>query len=407
MSSAALDYRAPGFRVSLSTWSKFHFFDLARFFNERGMLGQIFTNIPRFRLAHEGIPQSLIESKSFPALLNYGLKYLQLPCPAWIERPLAWAIDDGQQHFITRRLKECDVFIALSGAGLFGGRVTQKRGGAFISERASSHVLWQRDILSEEFGRHRLAAPFFDQRMVDKELKEYAESDAVVVPSSFARHTFIEKGVDSTKVIVIPYGVDQKVFGKDVVDRNDGEFRVLWAGQISLRKGIPYLLEAFSKLKHPRKRLRMAGAVHPEMRNILRTLPLDNVEFLGVLDKAKLRRAFNDSDVFAIASIEEGLAYVIAQALAAGLPIVATENSGAADLITNGVEGFIEPARDPSALAERLRQLSDDVGLRQTMSQVALTRAAALRGWSQHGARYLRLATHLSHARNRKVPFGG
>ena len=55
--------------------------------------------------------------------------------------------------------------------------------------------------------------------------------------------------------------------------------------------------------------------------------------------------------------MEEGLALVQAQALACGCPVIGTWNTGAADLFSDGVEGFIVPPRDPKAIAERLRQL--------------------------------------------------
>src|SRR6516164_339458 len=111
--------------ISLSTWSKFHFFELARQIHKAGLLKQVFTNIPRYRLAHEEIPQKLIESNPFPAVINYALKYFQIRCPATLEHHLEWVVDDAQQRFIRQRLRECDVFVALSGAGLFGGRLTQ------------------------------------------------------------------------------------------------------------------------------------------------------------------------------------------------------------------------------------------------------------------------------------------
>jgi starch synthase len=383
-------------KVSFSTWSKFHFFQLARYFYEAGALRQVFTNIPRMRLIHEGIPQPFIESNPFPALLNYGLKYFQIPCPAAFEYRLIRTIDESQQSFIARRLLECDAFVALSGAGLIGGRMTQRHGGRFVCERASTHIVWQRDILTEEFGRCGLSAPFFDERLVDKELHEYEESDKVVVPSQFVRQSFVELGVNQDKIVVIPYGVDLSTFGRDDVRRDDGEFRVVWAGQVSLRKGIPYLLDAFAKLRHPRKRLKIAGAVHTEMRALLHKLPLDEVEFLGVLDKQCLRQLYNASDVFCIASIEEGLAYVIPQALACGLPVVATANSGAMDLITEGLEGFVVPARKPDIIAERLQQLADDPELRSTMGNAALARVASLRGWREHSERYLSLISQLT-----------
>ncbi len=383
-------------KVAVSTWSKFHFFDLARYLNEAGVLSQIFTNIPKFRLKHEGLPQEKIESTPFPAILNYAAVYKGLALPAGISQPLARMIDRGQQHFVTRRLKRCDVLIGLSGAGLGGGRKAQAAGGRFICERASSHIEWQRDILDEEFKKFNLPTVYVESEFVEKEMLEYEESDAIVVPSTFVLNSFLERGVNPDKIVLNPYGVDLSTFGVDPIVRADDDFRVLWVGQISIRKGIPYLLEAFKKLKHPRKRLVLVGAVQPEIRAFLATQALDRVEFLGVMSKPRVRAVMNGCDVFCIASIEEGMAKVTAEAMACGLPAIASANSGAAEILDDGVQGFIVPAREAGVMADRLQHLADDPALRRRMGEAARARVASLGGWRDYGRRYLDLIERLT-----------
>jgi len=383
-------------KLSLSTWSKFHYFQLARHFHRAGLLKQLFTNLPWFRLTKEGIPRPIVESNPFPALAYYGVKQLQIPLSAWLERRMVWALDASQQQFIVRRLQECDVFIALSGAGLFGGRLTQRRGGRFVCERASTHICRQREVLTEEYRRFGLPVPFFDERLVEKEVQEYDECDAIVVPSRFVWQSFIEQGVDFRKLCINSYGVDLTAFGNDHVMRDDGEFRVVWVGQVSLRKGIPYLLQAFHRLRHPRKRLLIAGPIDRGMRPVLATLPRHGVEFLGAMNKTDLRALLNRCDVFCIASIEEGMAYVTMEAMSCGLPVVCTHNSGAGEIVTDGREGFLVTARDERVIAHYLEQLADDSELRLRMGEAGRQRVQGIGGWREYGERYLSLIALLT-----------
>jgi glycosyltransferase involved in cell wall biosynthesis len=84
-------------------------------------------------------------------------------------------------------------------------------------------------------------------------------------------------------------------------------------------------------------------------------------------------------------SLDEGMALVQGQAMACGCPVIATTNTGAEDLFTDGVEGFIVPIRDPDSLAKRMQQLAEDSSLLQRMSEAALARVRELGGWQQYG----------------------
>jgi starch synthase len=383
-------------KVVLSTWGKFHFFDLARELHQAGVLARICTNIPRYRLQNENIPQHLIATNPLPAAFRYAAFKYNVKLPAAMDRPLARWIDAAQQGFVVGQVQDCDALVALSGAGLHGGRAVQARGGRFVCERSSTHIEWAKQIMEEEYRRFGEPPPYFEPRFVEKELAEYAESDAVVVPSRFVLRSFVERGVDPAKLVVNSFGVNLTTFRQEPARRSDGEFRVVWAGQIGLRKGIPYLLDAFRRLKHPHKRLLLAGGVMADLRCYLDSANLDGVEFLGVLSKDELRAAFNTADVFCIASIEEGMAKVTAEAMACGLPVVATENSGAEEIVQDGVEGFIVPARDPAAIADRLQRLADDADLRRTMGAAGLDKVRSVGGWRDYGQRYLQLLSRLT-----------
>ena len=104
------------------------------------------------------------------------------------------------------------------------------------------------------------------------------------MPSEFARRSFTEMGVPANKVVKIPYGVLLSRFRPSRPPSTD-TFDVLFAGTVCLRKGVPYLLQAFQMLKHPRKRLRIAGTVDPETLAVLERLGLDGVEVLGSMSR--------------------------------------------------------------------------------------------------------------------------
>jgi starch synthase len=214
------------------------------------------------------------------------------------------------------------------------------------------------------------------------------------VPSSFAARSFVEMGVPAEKIHVIPYGVRLEKFTRTGEPPSD-RFEVLFAGSVSLRKGVPYLLEAFAQLRHPAKRLRIAGSMHPDMKTVMDRLPQQQVEFLGALPQEQLAHLMSTSHVMVLPSIEEGLALVQGQALACGCPVLCSTNTGGEDLFTDGVEGFVVPVRDVAALTDRMQQLADDPALQSKMSEAALRRVHLLGGWDDYGDRWESLLNQL------------
>jgi len=110
------------------------------------------------------------------------------------------------------------------------------------------------------------------------------------------------------------------------------------------------------------------------------------VTAVGPVPGAELPSFYARADVFALLSIEEGLALVIAQAMAMGLPVVSTPNSGAGTILRDGIEGFIVPVRNSDAVAARFAALRDE-GLRKRMGSAARIRVAAGWSWKDYGER--------------------
>jgi glycosyltransferase involved in cell wall biosynthesis len=199
------------------------------------------------------------------------------------------------------------------------------------------------------------------------------------------KDSFVHEGFPADRVHVVPYGIPKPNGFTPAPAPEDGVFRVLYVGQLTPRKGVRYLLDAFARLDHPRKELLIVGPRSTPSGLEGATIP-EHVRFAGVLKGDELARAYAEAAVLVLPTLEEGLALVLGEAMAHGTPVIATVNSGGADLFRDGEEGFLVPIRDPAALAERMQQLADDPTLRERLSQSALARMRALGGWERTDA---------------------
>jgi glycosyltransferase involved in cell wall biosynthesis len=240
--------------------------------------------------------------------------------------------------------------------------------------------------MREEHARWQVPWTPNPEFLIRNEEAEYAQADAVTVPSDFVKGTFVAEGVPAEKVYVVPYGVNLAEFEPVGVPPTDGTFRIVFVGQVSLRKGIPTLLEAFHRFPHPRKELVIVGGVQESARPVIARFDLTGVQFVGTVPRPEVKRYLSTSHVMTLPSIEEGLALVQAQALACGCPVVATPNTGSENLFTNGVEGLIVPPRDPAALVAAWTRLADEPETLAAMRVAALSRAQAVGGWKNYAA---------------------
>jgi alpha-maltose-1-phosphate synthase len=367
----------------------FHHFELARELERRGYLKTVYSTYPWMRLKREGIDQSKIETFPWFHTAEIVARRIGLNRP-WVLDPLGYTNALAFDEWTLRRLRRTaapDALIAISGSSLKTGRDVQARGGRLICDRGSSHPRYQEQIVTEEYRRWGVDRSVSDPRDIHREEQIFEMADAITVPSSFAARSFLESGLPVGKIYVIPYGVRLEIF-KRTGEPPANRFEILYAGTVSLRKGFPYLLQAFAQLRNGRKRLRVAGAFHPDMKMVLNRLPQDQVEFLGPVSPERLAELMSTSHLLVLPSIEEGLALVQGQALACGCPVLSSTNTGGEDLFTDGIEGFIVPIRDVDALVDRMQRLADDPALQSSMSEAALRRVKILGGWKDYGDRW-------------------
>lgn len=374
-------------KVALSTPGKFHLFDLARELHAREALAGICSGYPRFKLRGEHLPPEKIHTYPWIKTPYMAFKWRdRLPrrvVADW-ENLIARSFDS----WTSRYLPACDVFVGLSGSALNTGRRVQQRGGRYVCDRGSAHIRFQDRVLREEHDRWGLEYQGIDPRTIEREESEYEQSDAITVPSGFAWKTFVDEGIPEKKLHRLPYGVNLTRF-EPVSSPAKERFDVLFVGGMSLQKGIPYLVKAFIALNHPAKRLHLVGMPSERLIEALKRKGLwdSQIEVVGHVPQYQLKHLMSKCHVMVLPSVQDGFGMVMAQAMACGCPVIASEHTGARDLYEDGLEGFVVPIRDADALAQRLQQLADDPALRDLLSARSLARVQGLGGWSEYGDR--------------------
>lgn len=278
---------------------------------------------------------------------------------------------------------QSDAFIFYRTQGLSTTRRIHQQGlpTVCVMEEVNSHVEFARDILYKEYKRLELNEPFEDEPDYKLRLVTYEEADYILCPSDFVRNSFLSKGFSPSKLLKVNFGfppVEVEVAKEKYKNRET--FRVLYVGQLNYRKGLHYAIEAFKKVKHPKKEFVIVGP-ETSVTGLEKTSIPAEVTFTGALKGEELKQQYREASCFVLPSLEEGLALVQCEALSFGLPLLITTNTGGADLITDGVEGFIVPPCDADALQQRLQQMADSPELLSKMSTAASVTAKKLGSW--------------------------
>lgn len=218
------------------------------------------------------------------------------------------------------------------------------------------------------------------QEKHDGKDREIAQADAIIVASSFTAETLDEYPAPITVPIYrIGYGAPPAGEPRAPTRRRD-TLRVLFVGQLGHRKGLGYLLEAMDRLETPAK-LTMLGrpiTVPPVLKRAM-----ERHRWIESAPHPEVLRLMREHDVLVFPTLFDGFGLVMLEAMAQGTVVVATPNSAAPDLLTDGEDGFIVPIRSADEIAERLTQLGDDRALLAQMSEGA-RRTAERRTWDEY-----------------------
>ena len=371
-------------KIVVSVVGRFHAFDLAYQFQKHFVLKKLITTYPKYITKKWGIPSDLIHSNLF---LEFIRRYLFGRLSGNLKVKINSYIQNKHAISILKYIDQVDVFIGWSGSSLKAIQEAKSKNIITILERGSSHYSYQMEILKQEYLKYNLKfTP--DHKQWERELQEYELADYISVPSKFVYSTFLQYGISEKKLLVNNYGVNLNQFKK--IPKEDSVFRVIYAGGFTIRKGVEYLLKAFTELNLPNSELVHLGSLPDETLQIRKKYNSSNIKYLGHKNQSDLYKYYSQGSVFVHASIEEGLSMVLPQAMACGLPIICSENTGGADLISDqGKEGFVFKVRDVEALKAYILFCYENPDALKKMSKYALERVQTGFSWDDYGNRYM------------------
>jgi len=252
-------------RVTISVYGRFHAFFLAKQLQRRDHLRLLITSYPKYFTKRYGIEEKNIRS----LLVHEAVGRL------WRKLPQALP-KIGNQNFLMKDWfdsqaakiipSDTEIFLGRTTTSLCSLRRAKEIGAHTILHRGSSHSLLQKMLMEEEFETWGYSHRINDPRTFDKQFQEIEEADFVSIPSRFVMKSFTDQGFPKEKLICIPYGVDLERFRP--LQKEDETFRIIFCGNASLQKGIPYLLKAFEELNLKDAELWLVGTVKPEIRRL-------------------------------------------------------------------------------------------------------------------------------------------
>lgn len=233
-------------------------------------------------------------------------------------------------------VRDANILLGMPGAS---ARMFETCGRAHrVLHQVDAHPRARNTILSDVYGS-KARRELLPLALVERIERELALAEVVLVPSQGVAQQMKTAGLDSSKILTVPYGVDRdRFFAECTTTREPGKVRLLYVGQISYRKGLPFLLEA---VKGQKVTLDLVG---PRVaKELIDKLP-DNVRYHPVVAHHQLRAMFNKADAFVLPSVEDAYGLVVGEALASGLPIITTTATGASEVLEAGDGHVVEPA---------------------------------------------------------------
>lgn len=360
----------------------------------RGMRGQL------ARRTFTEAPGQQIKTAPWREVVRLGMR----------ATPMAGILSSGERAFsiigiyrqfdnhVARRVSKLlpDMVYAYEGGARQTFRAARKHGITTIYEQPSGYWHWESKFFAEEAERNPefaslLPALTEPSRHLEWKDEELRLADYVFVPSDHVRQTLREV-VAEEKIRVIGYGAPAVSQAKQVSLDSKRPLKVIFAGSLVQRKGIGYLLDAVKMLGSHVELLLVGRRIgpHPTV-----DAACNRYRWIESLSHTQMLEMMHKSDVLVLPSLTDAFGLVVTEALACGLPVIVTPNTGASEIIQNGREGFIVPICRADAIAERLETLHRDRDLLANMSRQAQA-TAAKNSWDNYRANWARAVRSLA-----------
>lgn len=282
-------------------------------------------------------------------------------------------------------IKDADIYHVRSGSGGNGAIETARsRGMKVIVDHSIAHPAFMDMQLRPEYERNGerfdlgLSSPFW-QGIVE----ECEKTDVLLVNSDFVKKTFVDNGFCEDKIKVVYLGVRVDFVGlkKDWSLENE-TLRILFTGGFGIRKGAEYILRALCALDSMNVQYEMTVVGTNSADSMLRQYAPAHIKFVNTIPQNELKAYLANSDVYLFPSLCEGCASSGMEALAAGLPVIATEESGLP--IVNGENGVIVESKNVDAIVDAILTLKDNCHLREHVGLNAMHNISTNYTWKRY-----------------------
>jgi glycosyltransferase involved in cell wall biosynthesis len=391
-------------KVVFSTGRPAHVVLPANLLMQRGVKVEIYTAAYRSRFQELASGAQLRWTPQFVPSLHF-LTGMQLPRP--FQRIDTAMYDNLVAIQIGLANERCDIFWAWASGALAAGRAARHRGASFVLDRACPHVDAQQELVRTECDR--LGVPYRPEPhwFRARQIAEYDEADTILVPSDYSRRSFPMHL--RAKVMVAPlYGrvparrllKPTETTGTQNTSHLKRQFTFGTVGGQPLRKGFLYLLQAWEKLRLPDARLliRTDADLHrfPALRDLLGRLR--NVEVVGYVEN--MSAFYRRCDAFILPTIDDGFGMALLEAMAHGLPSIATTHCGATELFEPGHDLLRVPPQNSLALAEAIERIYVSTELRNQIRANATNALQQIEGKGSYHRYSLALDMILADAKN-------
>jgi starch synthase len=296
---------------------------------------------------------------------------------------------------------QADIYWGFQGSCLLSMRAARQAGNVAVAEFATAHVTCAIKLLSREAEQHpdwadSISNLYFPDWYRERLEQEPLVADYCVAASEFTRQSLLEAGVAGEQVKLLPLGADLSDFQYRKRSETD-PFRILFVGGVGQRKGIKYLLEAYKQMRSSSTELIVAGPqagsgkAFKEYRDLY--------TYLGRLDQSDVVREMHRCHVLVLPSVFEGFGLVIPEAMASGMPVIASTHTAGPEIIRQGEDGFVLAPNDVNGLAAQLAWLASHRGQAVAMGYAASRRAHEF-SWDSHALRVVKLLEGLGSSRS-------
>lgn len=297
-------------RINIASTNRFHLLDLARELTNLGHDVKFYSYVPTRRCVSFGL-----NSQNCYSLLWIALPFLFLSkvFPKYNYK-LTYYRNILLDFFVSRFMRKCDIFICIG--SVYNNSIIsakKKYRAKTILEWGSKHIIEQLNCFNK--------LDKYPHKLLDYDLKSYTICDYISIPSDHVKRSFIKHNIPYEKLIINPYGVDLHQFSPTSLDDN---FDIITVGGWRFEKGSDLLINLCKKYKY--RLLHVGSIVGYEFPKLPNMCHVDSV------NQSQLRKYYSKAKIFVLPSRAEGLALVQAQAMACGLPIVCSKETGGKDL---------------------------------------------------------------------------